>query len=886
MWIDNGVNDIGPITEKTKDNKMIENHLKKVKSVLDMCQFFYEVLFDIDKISETAIKADDILIERDIEIAKIEREMRNTLDALNKEISYKLSNATNKVKGKVERLSQKLIDTFNHKIQTIKKEYDDRYNNPFIVRRIENCDRVDAWNTMAGFKVVSLSDRNFNLVDKLTWEEIFQGRFKQVELTNKKAIDALVVSSFGTAIFAEALEGVKDEVFDKRNKRRDDQIASMDEKKRAVVFDVIEHGPYMDSKVLDSIYKVMSTCSEGRIPDNKTLNVARRYLVNYDPTKNSFKYSDAKGENFVFTFLPSPTGKGGVLEVDMSKEYESEGIKRFLVYNPFGLPNKYLSTAPLSEYVVTKQPKCYTRFGELLKVKDGAPNKFLYQYVKLLRNNFAHALYNFYKNPHTREIICTGNEGAELHYDFDWFQNLQTSFSTIDQVLYGKNSANRGSLQYYKTDIDESNMVANNVFTIGIFPPLTSHLKSLQDASNYLKKGAFFTIEINDDIPHGEIQDFISQMSEKLSAKYGRYLNEAKTQIDREAMKIANDPKILTVDKYERKLAIEKEIYNKLVVQKILTSVENEIKNAKLSKKLNNFVVKQIKKVTDNKNVYSSCSRIANMLDMSGCFDTDENGQFRFTIDEQLERIQSALEFGSQSNIVVEADNYSNIVDYNKIGWLMDAIASSADHPDCDRSKGGNQNNFCIDLNSIKDMSIHKDGVLSSLGAFAMYCAICATGYAEVVIGHETKTFGIPEEDINNIKNLDMKGIRLKVGKVDGPMKQILINNDIEKRKNVLSILRHAVAHGNVKAITNNDNLRQPKDLVFAFESVTQNGFKNVVEMEMSTLMRFVKNPTFTKPTKFMPKTVDKVVCENQNKYNFEIVNTHQQHNKSTGEGR
>ncbi len=874
MWIKKGVNNIYGIDESEDSSNDIASHLRGIKMSLEVCQFLYDVIINTDDIQSTAkpLPGLEEMKENDINIFR-ERHNRE-FDAKMEEYKYRLKKANKSQQRKIQRLINKRNEYMERVISDIAAQYDEFIDCPFIVKNIPDCNRQGLWSLMAGFIFVSLSDRNFNLIDNRTWEEIFQGRFKQMAINNKKSIDSYLQEKFDSKSDNAVIKKLKPEILDPRNKRRERQIENLPENIIPIVLDYTENGPFMDSSVIDAMYKVMKANHYGTTIGVKDENIAKRYLQNFDEEHHVAVFKDDNDQNFVFRFVPDASGSEGVLEIEITSLADASDTRRVVYYNPKGAKTGYGSDAVLSEYILTTPPKCYTSNGELIEVVPGEKNKFLYQYVKMLRNNFAHASYNIYNNPFNNDWVCTGNEGAELHYSFSWFQILQTTFSKIDQILFGENSVNRGSLGYYDVVQANTNIKTNNIFTIAILPELKEKFKSNSSVCDYLKKGSFYSIEINDDIPLSEVKELLHNITTKLSSNYTQYYRDYESQLNRFKNKIASQnlkssDYFVALKKEETRLVLELE-------DKVKNKIMLELGKDKLfgDKKLRDYIVTPISKTDRNTDINEAVSKISMMMYNADCFALDKNGDAIMSLEDQKQKLYEALELGENCSLKLAPNKCSDVVDYKTIGFLMDAIADSNMHPDCKPKFGGDEDNFCVNMEWIRQVNLHKESVLSSLGSFAMYCALLATGYADTMSSPDSKFYGIDALDATNLCSINMKELHLK--RYNGTNEiPVTISNKLNVRLQVISTLRNAVAHGNIKTeIIGSKGKIKPQDVVFSFADVNcANGKPGMkVEMSLAGLMRFVSSPIFTEPTCKKPKSITEIIKANQLKYGFEVV--------------
>ena len=874
MWVKKGVNNIYGINNNDDNVNEIDSHLQGIKMSLEVCKFLYDVILNTDNIQSTAESLPGLQEMKEKEMNRFRETHNKSMKAQLESYEYHYKKATKAQQRKIQRLLNKRNEYLERAISEIATQFDDLIDCKFIVKNIPECNRQGLWSMMAGFVFVSLSDRNFNLIDNHTWEEIFQGRFKQMTLNNKKSIDTYLQEKFDSKSDNAIIKKVKPELFDPHNKRRDRQIENLPDQTRVVVLDCIENGPFMDTSVIDAMYKVLKANYYGTTIGVKDENIAKRYLQGFDKEKRVAVYTNENNQNFKFRFTPETNGTEGVLEIEISNLSENGSIRRVVYYNPKGAKTNYGSDAVLSEYILTAPPKCYTSNGELLNVVAGENNKFLYQYVKMFRNNFAHASYNIYNNPFNNDWVCTGNEGAELHYSFSWFQILQSTFNQIDQVLFGENSVNRGSLRYYDVIQANTNIKTNNIFTIAILPEMKEKFKSSSMVSDYLKKGCYYSVEINDDLPLSEVKELLYNITTKLSSNFSQYSREFDYELNRcknnlSSQNLKSNEYFMALRKEENRLTIDLE-------NKIKNKIMFELGKDKLfgDKKLKDYVVTTISKSNRNNDINSAISTITSMMVNANCFAVDANNEVLMSLEDQKKKLYEALDLGENSNLKLAPNKCSDLVDYNTIGFLMDAIADSDLHPECKTDMGGNEDNFCVNMDWLRAVNLHKASVLSSLGSFAMYCALLATGYSDIMYNADSKFFGIDAEDAKKLLAINMKELRVVKRNGSNEYAVPIQPKNIDVRTQVISTLRNAVAHGNVKTSVVGNCLKKAQDLSFTFADVKYaNGGPGMkVEMTLAALMRFVLNPVFTEPTSQKPKFVIDKIRENQSKYGFQII--------------
>lgn len=877
MWIAKGINDISDLIENNTKENVIATQLQNVRTSIDICQFVIDVILNTDNIQDTAKVYPGILEE-------IEKIQKSYVDNYNREVNKAqqlLQQIKNRVNTKKINKADKMIREFKKKYEEDMKVFEQHkknvVENPFVLRNIKNYDQDKIWSLIAGFKIVSLSDRNLNLVDHTTWEQIFQGRFMKTRLNNKKSIDKLLQTKFDTVYENNIVSKQKTELFDRKNKKREAQIQNLPDDVREVVVDCFENGMYMNADVLNSIYKGLKNLSNGVEMDDKKSIHAVRYMSQYDKKTNSIIYKDNPDQIYVFKYIPVSNSDNGIIEIDITSDAEAKGSRRVLYFNPYQVKNKICSEDVLSEYVLTDMPRCYNSQGEFLEIKEGQPNRFIYQYIKLLRNDFAHGAYNIYKNHINGYWVCTGNEGAELHYPYMWLQNLQSSFNTIEQVLYGEHSQNRGSLQYYGVVNANTNIKTNNVFTLAVVPEITKGMvfKDKGAVIDLLHKSSYFTVEINDDIPHSEAETLVKNISNKLSRMQTVLYTSYKMSLKNYVEKLEKQ-KVSTVEILKLKEIKDKELRLQLE-QKMHNQISLEFSNQKLlgKEKLKDFVVTTISVVNDAKLIREAIDNIADMMVNADCFKTDENGQIIMSTSAQCEKLFDALNIGSDSNLNLFKNKGSDVLDYTQLGWLMDIVSDSNEYPACNPKKGGDLNCFGIGMECVKALSLYKKDVLSSIGAFAMYSAIVANGYNDAINGKDSKYFGLNANDAKNLSNVDMKNLMITKHFVSGTKKKISVNKqDIENRQLVIDTLRNAVAHGNIKTSVGYSGLKKPNDLMFTFMDVNcANGNTGYsVDMNLAGLMKFVSDPTFSNPTSTDHEFILDNIKYNHEKYGFKLL--------------
>ncbi len=870
MWIKEGVNDVSDLIKNNTKENAIATQLRNVRTSIDICQFVIDVIFNTDNIQSTAEVYPGIL-------EKIDEIQKSYVDNYNREVNKArdmLQQIKNRVNTKKINKAYKMIREYKKKyeedMEVFEQHKKDVVENPFVLRELENYDQDKIWALIAGFKIVSLSDRNLNLVDHTTWEQIFQGRFMKTRLNNKKSIDQVLQTKFDTTYENNIVSRQKTELFDHRNKKREAQIQNLPDEVREVVVDCFENGMYMSADVLNSIYTCMKNKVNGDKIADRTYNHAIRYMLEYDEKTKTITYKDGVDKKYVFRYIPVLNSDNGIIEIDITSDIDAIGSRRVMYYNPYQVKNKLCSEDVLSEYVLTDPPQCYSSKGELLQIKEGYSNKFIYQYIKLLRNDFAHGAYNIYKNYKNDYWVCTGNEGAELHYPYMWLQNLQSSFTTIEQVLYGEHSQNRGSLQYYGVVNANTNIKTNNVFTLAIVPEITKGFASRRDVVELLQKASYFTVEINDDIPHSEAETLVKNISNKYSRLQSSLYAEYKTNLKNYVAKLEKQ-KVPTTEILKLKESKDKELRLQ-IEQKMHNQISLEFSNQKLfrKEKLKDFAVTTVSVVNDAKLIREAIDNIADMLTNADCFKTDDSGNIKMSTATQCEKLFDALNVGSDSNLNLFKNKGSEVLDYTQLGWLMDIVSDSNEYPACDPRKGGNPKCFGIGMECVKALALYKKDVLSSIGAFAMYSAIVANGYNDAINSKDTEFFGLNTNDAKKLSDINMKELVFTKHFAKGGRKNVsVMKNDIENRKIVIDTLRNAVAHGNIETSVGQGGLKNPNDLLFSFKDVNcANGNTGYsVSMSLAGLMRLVSDPTFSSPTSTDHEYVLDSIKYNQKKY-------------------
>lgn len=818
MWIKKGVNDVS-VLNGAKD-KAISDQLINTKTSLDICQFVIDVVCNTGNIQSTAQVYPGVYKQ----IEELRLKCSNDFEQQIAEARLLIKQAKNQIKTKTINKLNRMVGKFEEKHKEQMKQIDDYEKtvaeNPFVLCELQNYDQEKIWSLIAGFKIMSLSDRNLNLVDHTTWEQIFQGKFEQTHLNNKKSVEQFVLAKFDTEYENSILSRLKPELFDRKNKKREAQLSNLSEETRDLVNDCFDNGKYMDVDVLKAVYICMRDIVGGKKPNEKSYNYAIRYMSDYDINSKTIKYVDQTRQEYVFKFVPQPDNPEGVLEIDITGENDAQGSRRVMYYNPFHIKTSLCSEDTISEYVLTEKPKCYTSQGELLNVVEGQQNRFVYQYVKLLRNNFAHGAYNIYQNPNDGYWVCTGNEGAELHYPYVWLQNLQGSFNTIEQVLFGEHSENRGSLQYYNVVNANTNIKTNNIFTIPVLPPIGKGFESRGAVLDYLTRGCFYTVEVNDDVPHSEVENLIKNIAPKLEHSYVAGENKYRTMLNTYICQLekskTNNVEILRlkgIKEKEFKAQLEQELYNKICI---------ELGRAKLFDKqtLKNYVVKMVSANENRQLIRDGANHIADMMADAGCFKTDSDKKIIMSASEQSRLLCEALNVGSDCNLKLSQNKGNDVVDYTQLGWLMDIVADSDEYPACNQQKGGSKNRFGIGMSCVRALSMYKEDVLASIGAFAMYSSLVANGYADAINSDEVKFYGLDSQDEQNLCNINMKELNLKDFNSGHNKKYTLGIKDIKNRKIVISTLRNAVAHGNIKSSASFYGVEKPNDVSIEFMDV------------------------------------------------------------------
>lgn len=890
MWIKEGLNDVSDLIKNNTKEKAIEDLLQNVKMSISICQFVIDAILNTNNIQSEAKVYPGVLEEleriQDAYVENYNSEMEKANDLL-KQVKNHLNK---RERNKIRKIIDKFKTDYTSDIKMFEERKNDVLENPFILREIGGYDQDKIWALIAGFKIVSLSDRNLNLVDHATWEQIFQGRFMKTRLNNRKSIDKVLQTKFDTIYENNIVSKQKPELLDRKNKKREAQMQNLSDEVRDVLEDCFENGVYMNYDVLHSIYECLKSISNGGKVGDKQYNHAIRYMSQYDEKTNSIIYKDEVNNRYVFKYIPVFDSDNGIIEIDITSDAEARGSRRVLYFNPHQVKNQLCSQDVLTEYVLTDMPRCYTSKGELLEIKEGQPNKFIYQYIKLLRNDFAHGAYNIYKNHRNGYWVNTGNEGAELHYPYMWLQNLQTSFNTIEQVLYGEHSQNRGSLQYYGVSNVNTNVKTNNVFTLAIVPEISKGtiFKDMGDVIDLLRKSSYFTVEINDDIPHSEAETLIKNIANRLSAKQTSLYETYKRSLDDYVLKLEKE-KVPSTEIFRRKEAKSKELKLR-IEQDMRNRISNELGNVKLfgKEKLKDYIVETVSIVDDSELVKGAINNIADMMANAGCFDLDENKVVKMSAETQYQKLFEALNIGSDSNLKLFENKGNDVLDYTQLGWLMDIVSDSNEYPACNPRKGGDENYFGIGVDCVKALSLYKKEVLSSIGAFAMYSAIVANGYNDAINGKESKYYGLNVDDATNLANINMKELVLTQHFAKGDKKLPLMKQDIKNRQLVIDTLRNAVAHGNIKTAVGYGGLKKPNDLTFTFMDVNcANG--NVgysVDMNLAGLMRFVSNPTFSSPTATDHEYILDDIKYNQKKYGYNLLTSYENGEKNIPRGK
>lgn len=870
MWIEKGVNDISSIMDNAKN---IDKHLKTIKSTIGVCQFVYDVFTNKDNIQSTAKPLTWVGAKR----KKEEKECNDSWDELirkfedlrEKNLAIKNIKTANLCAKKIKEVNARRKVTLDE----IAKMYENVEKTKYLVRNIPYYNRDNVWYLASGYEMVSLSDRNFNLIDKSNWDKIFSGYFKLQSIDEKKKADDFIQYTFNTDKINETIKSASNILKEKNNTRRNNQIEALPISKRAIIGSYLEDGEFMNEQVLNSLYEVLKAKSKGVEPRKDDANKARRYASALEVTKHSndaYVYLDeAINKDYELMYIPV-NENDGLLEVDFTEEKtDGTGIVHVFYYNPKRLVNDVCDQSLVSEYRVTRPPVCYNKNGEVVDLKNPYNSRLIYSYVKMLRNNYAHSSFNIYRNPKNRYMVCTGTTGAEMHFPDTWFQNLQAVFDSVDSVNYGENSINRGSLDYYGAKNENRLLNSNNIFTICIAPKLKNRIESVGELYNIFNKSCYFTIEVNDDVSNKRLVDEIKKVRDNIASSYNNIidkyyddLKQTKEKLEKQKIPYVEMKNILDEKTKQIVESIEHRVGDKLRLGLSNLTCGNKLK-------LKDYIVTPISKL-DNMDFIRTCaSRVMeNMLDC-GFLGNDVFGD-SMTVEKQQEWLDKIVGEVSADRMRLNPNEFTDCLDFNQIGCLMDMVATSDQFDECMPEKGGKSTNFGIDLRYLDKVGVDKNQFLSNIGAYATFCALCATGYYENITSDDAQMYGLDEKDKKNIDDMKMDYFILNYIRNDrGTIQKCKINN-FDNKMTVLTTLRHAVAHGNVFA----DLERAGSSVMMTFKdlSLANGGNGYEVKVSLPILMKFVSNPVFTNPTGETPQTIDKLILHNQKEYGFEVV--------------
>ena len=564
--------------------------------------------------------------------------------------------------------------------------------------------------------------------------------------------------------------------------------------------EMIEHnfpGTGLGVSKLKDIGTVLRNNECGKKSDKKKMEVAETFMKYNDDTGKyesllpNVRFELGKDHELRCVF-PHDMGVDVVITINNvdRKEALREGNLQDVLANKYSINYE---TKPLKYVKVIKPATHKFVDGKKVSVPPVYANIDSDELFNLFRNANAHASRQVY-NPKTNTFSYHDeNSKSTVMYDFGWLQGFSSFFLNEGQcMLYGENSEYDGLPGWKKDWTRKKFLNPNNEFPIIINKLPEDDFRKFEDFKKFLNDRKYVLVTLNDNVKMIKAEQAIEQ---------------------------------IRADFYSGRKELKK------------YAIESWLKKYKFK----NWEVKEVEPKNKDKMLKYWENRLASIP-----------GFYKMDLFSQL-KVISEIEMTNKFNLDDLTSNPNIKFNYSIMAKFMEMINLSVQ----ELNKDGNAiaGKFELSKKTVKDLQILNQEYSVLFATMMVYTSLIQSGFADIVCDYdgENKKYNmINIADQKAIEKLNLDKFKLLRAKGNACIEIESKDFGVDDKKDVLRIVRHAVAHGRVAVKDIQEYYNNPDDIKLVFHAhpaTRDKSVHNMVETTVGAIMETFKDPMFRTPT-------------------------------------
>ena len=550
--------------------------------------------------------------------------------------------------------------------------------------------------------------------------------------------------------------------------------------------------------VLKDIASVLRNQAMGKGSDKKKMETVEPYIQfdektgTYVSTIPEVRYELGENNELRCVF---PRDLGVDVVVTLNNVDRKEALKDGNLQDV--LANKYsisYETKPL-KYVKVVKPAMHKFIdGKKVVVPPVYANIDSDELFNLFRNANAHASRQDF-NPSTKVFTYRDEDTkSTLVYDFGWLQGFSSFFLNEGQcMLYGEKSQ-YNALPGWKKDWTRKKFLnPNNEFPIIINKLPDDKFNNFNDFKKYLNDRQYVLVTINDNIQMVKVEEALDNIRADFytgQKTYKRYL----------------------IDSWLRKY------------------------------KIKDYEVKEVQPQNKDKMVKYWEKRLASI---PGFYDLELHEQYDI-----ISEIESVNKY--DLDLLTSSPNVK--FNYAIMSRYMNMINRSIDK-EYNPNRMGLSNRFEISKDTLSNLEVLNQEYAVLFASMMVYTSLIQSGFADIICeidGDKKKYNTINIKDHKALEELNLSKFNLSMAKKDSCININPKKYNVDDKKDVLRIMRHAVAHGRVAVKDAQEFYENPDDIKLVFHAYPKAEDKDIhstVETTVGAIMETFKDPMFRTPT-------------------------------------